>query len=168
VERIDEERAMLQAKTVLRIRRAWCRGLAAAALVLSLPACGTNVQVHGNLPDPELIAEIQPGTYARQDVVGLLGSPSTVSTFQDNKWYYIGQRTTKFAFFKPKILERNILVVAFDGDGRVSQTRSYTLVDARDIDPVDRVTPTEGREFTLLQQLLGNIGRFSQEQLDGQ
>ena len=61
-----------------------------------------------------------------------------------------------------------MLVVAFDGNGRVSGTRTYTLADARDVDPVDRVTPTEGRELTLLQQLLGNIGRFPVESLKDQ
>ena len=158
---------MLKAKTVLPVRRICCRGVAVVALMLSLPACESNVQVHGNLPDPELIEEIQPGVYGRQDIAGLLGSPSAVSTFQDSKWYYIGERTTKFAFFKPKVLERNVLVIAFDGNGLVSETRTYGLADAQDIDPVGRVTPTEGRELTLLQQLLGNIGRFSPEQLNG-
>jgi outer membrane protein assembly factor BamE (lipoprotein component of BamABCDE complex) len=156
---------MLYAKTVLQVRRARYRRLAAAAVVLLLAACGTNLQVHGNLPDPELVGEIQPGTHARQDVLGLLGSPSAVSTFEDRRWYYIGEKTTKFAFFNPKVLERSVLVIAFDGNDRVSGTKTYTLADARDVDPVDRVTPTEGRELTLLQQFLGNIGRFPVESL---
>lgn len=160
---------MPHAKTVLGVRAARCPRLAAAALALLLPAaCGSNIQVHGNLPDPELVAEIRSGSQARQDVVALLGSPSAVSTFEDDTWYYIGEKTTKFAFFKPTVLQRNILVVLFDGDGRVSGTKSYTLADARDVDPVDRVTPTEGRELTLLQQLLGNIGRFPVESLKNQ
>jgi len=157
---------MLYAKTVPQVRHARHRRLAAVAVVLLLAACGTEVQVHGNLPDPELVAEIQPGAHARQDVVGLLGSPSAVSTFEDRKWYYIGEKTTKFAFFNPKVLERKVLVIAFDGNDRVSGTKTYTLADARDVDPVDRVTPTEGRELTVLQQLLGNIGRFPAESLN--
>jgi hypothetical protein len=35
------------------------------------------------------------------------------------------------------------------------------MADAQEISPVARVTPTEGRDLTLLQQLFGNIGRFS-------
>ena len=49
-----------------------------------------------------------------------------------------------------------------------AQTRAYTLADSRDIDPVGRITPTEGRDLTLLQQLFGNIGRFSSDALQGQ
>ena len=90
----------------------------------------------------------------------LLGSPSTISTFQDRKWYYIGQKSTQFAFKKPTVLERSILVVTFDGTGYVDGKTVYGLEDGRVIDPVDRITPTEGRELTFLQQLLGNLGRL--------
>jgi outer membrane protein assembly factor BamE (lipoprotein component of BamABCDE complex) len=168
VDHADEERAMLRARSFLRVAGAWRRGLASVALALLMAACAGNVQVHGNMPDPELVAEIQPGDFGRREVAGLLGSPSTVSTFEDNKWYYVGQRISKFAFFKPKVLERNILVVSFDGNGLVEDTRTFTLADGRDIDPVDRVTPTEGRDLTIMQQLLGNIGRFSPDQMNQQ
>ncbi len=138
------------------------------ALALLLAACSGDVQVHGNIPDPELVAEIEPGSYGRRDVAGLLGSPSTVSTFGDSSWYYVGERVSNFAFFKPKVLERNVLVVSFDEEGRVATTRIYTLADGREIDPVDRVTPTEGRDLSVVQQLLGNFGRFSPDAVNQQ
>jgi outer membrane protein assembly factor BamE (lipoprotein component of BamABCDE complex) len=163
-----EEETMLRRGQPLRFPRTWRRGILIAATALLLPACGSNVQVHGNLPDPELIAEIQPGAYRREDVVDLLGSPSAVSTFEDSRWYYIGQKISQFAFLKPKVLERSILVVSFDGSGRVDGTRTYTLEDGQDIDPVDRITPTEGRDLNLLQELLGNIGRFPADSMNNQ
>ena len=136
-----------------------CLMLACAAIALS--ACGNTVQLRGNTPDPEDIAEIKPGVHSRQDIVDLLGSPSTVSTFQDRKWYYIGQKTEEIAFMKPAVLDRKVLVVTFDTSGLVEGTQSYGMEDAQDVDPVDRETPTEGRDLTLLQQLFGNIGKFS-------
>lgn len=136
-----------------------CLLLAGAAIGLS--ACGNTVQIRGNNPDPEEVAEIQPGVHSRQDIIDLLGSPSTVSTFQDRKWYYIGQKTQEVAFMKPEVLDRNVLVITFDESGLVEGTKSYTLADAQEVDPVDRETPTEGRDLTLLQQLFGNIGKFS-------
>ena len=150
------------------VSRTWRRGIIVAAAALLLPACGNNVRVHGNLPEPELVAEIRPGAYGRQDVADLLGSPSAVSTFEDGRWYYIGQKVRQFAFLRPDVLERSILVVSFDDSGRVERTRTYTLADGRDIDPVSRVTPTEGRDLSLLQQLLGNIGRFPAETFNNQ
>ncbi len=134
--------------------------LLAAGASLLLSACETPIRVRGQMPDPEIVEAISPGVQNRQDVVELLGSPSTISTFEDRKWYYIGQKSTQFAYHRPKILERSILVVTFDGTGYVDGKAVYSLEDGRDIDPVARITPTEGRELTVLQQLLGNVGRL--------
>ncbi len=129
-------------------------------LALGLGACAKDIRVRGNFPDSEVVSKINPGIHSRIDIQSLLGSPSTVSTFQDSKWYYIGQKSTQFAFFEPEVLERTVLVVSFDAAGLVETTRTYALEDGQPIDPVERVTPTEGREISILQQLIGNLGKF--------
>ena len=129
-------------------------------LALGLSACAEDIRVRGNIPDTEVIAKINPGVHSRIDIESLLGSPSTVSTFQDSKWFYIGQKSTQFAFFEPEVLERTVLVVSFDKSGFVETTQTYALVDGKTIDPVDRITPTEGRDMSIFQQLLGNLGKF--------
>ncbi len=134
--------------------------LLAGILALGLGACAQDIRVRGNFPNAEAVSKINPGIHSRIDIQSLLGSPSTVSTFRDSKWYYIGQKSTQFAFFEPKVLERTVLVVSFDEAGLVEATRTYALEDGQPIDPVDRVTPTEGREVSILQQLLGNLGKF--------
>ncbi len=134
--------------------------LLAGILALGLGACAQDIRVRGNIPDAEVVSKINPGVHSRIDIQSLLGSPSTKSTFQDSKWYYIGQKSTQFAFFAPEVLERTVLVVSFDAAGLVVTTRTYDLADGRTIDPVDRITPTEGREISILQQLIGNLGRF--------
>ncbi|MHA1151489.1 MAG: outer membrane protein assembly factor BamE [Alphaproteobacteria bacterium] len=130
-------------------------------MALGLGACAQDIRVRGNFPDEEVVSKINLGVDSRIEIQGLLGSPSTVSTFQDSKWYYIGQKTTQFAFFEPEVLERTVLVVSFDASGFVETTRTYALADGQPIDPVDRVTPTEGREITFMQQLIGNLGKFT-------
>lgn len=137
--------------------------LLVGTLVFGLGACQKALRVHGNMPDPEVIAEIRPGVDDRSVVVDKLGSPSTVSTFLDDKWYYIGQKTEQFAFLQPDLLERSVLVISFEPNGLVDDTILYTLEDGQVIAPIDRITPTEGRELTILQQLFGNIGRFPTE-----
>ena len=151
---------MSQASNKRLLRRPLGAVLLAAGLAVALAACGGEVAVRGNMPDPEVIAEIQPGGDRREDVVDKLGSPSTVSTFLDRKWYYIGQKVEQFAFMAPSVVERSVLVVSFDETGTVDDTLMYTLEDGQIIDPISRKTPTEGRELTVLQQLFGNLGRF--------
>lgn len=135
---------------------------------LGLGACEQTVNVRGNMPLDEDLARLSPGVHTRNDVARLLGSPSTVSAFQDSKWYYIGQKTTEFAFFAPEVLERKVVVVSFDESGTLAETEMFDLADGKDIDPVDRETPTEGRELTFFQQIFGNIGRFSGKDEEGQ
>jgi len=133
----------------------------AGVLTLALAGCEQTVAVRGNIPKTGDLSKITPGIHSRTDVARLLGTPSTVSTFEDSKWYYIGQKTSEFAFFKPEVLERKVVVVSFDNSGMVSRTKTYDLKDGQDIDPVDRITPTEGRQITVIQQLIGNLGRFT-------
>ncbi len=144
-----------------RVGRPSCALLVTAAMALTvLSACEVPVQVRGNLPDKELVSSIEPGRHSRDQVSSILGSPSSISTFGSKRWYYIGSKVETFAFQKPKVLERNILVVSFNDAGLVDKTEALTLADGKDISPVGRITPTEGRDFTIFQQLFGNLGRL--------
>lgn len=134
--------------------------LAGLCLCIGLTACTQDIIVRGNIPDSDDVATIEPGITTRQEVAQLLGTPSTVSSFRDRTWYYIGQKQTKIAFLDPDILERSVLVIQFDDYGTVQDTAAYTLEDGEYVEVVSRVTPTEGRDFGLLEQLIGNIGRF--------
>ena len=127
---------------------------------LLLAGCVGEVEVRGNLPDPSVVEEIQPGVTTRGEVVNLLGTPSTQSTFKEDTWFYIGQRRERFAFLRPEVQERQVFEITFRPDDFVSELKAYDLTDGQDVDIVERQTPTEGREITVLQQLIGNIGRF--------
>lgn len=132
----------------------------ALATVLALSACQGRVSIRGNMPDIEDMESINPGVDTKEDIVARLGTPSSVSTFLDNTWYYIGQRVEQFAFYAPEVTDRSVLVIEFDQVGVVDDTRYLTIYDGQAIDPVDRETPTEGKELTVMQQLLGNFGRL--------
>jgi outer membrane protein assembly factor BamE (lipoprotein component of BamABCDE complex) len=140
------------------------RILLAGLLASGLVACAPQVDTRGNLPDPETVLEVQPGVHDRDQVATILGSPSTVATFEDDTWYYISRRTEKIAFFEPEVVDQQVLVVKFGQDGLVADMAVYGVEDGQVIEPVERTTPTSGRELTILQQLFGNIGRFNTAQ----
>ena len=108
--------------------------------------------------------KIAPGKQTREQVKRTLGSPSAVGAFEENDvWYYIGKRTKTVAFLKPEVLEHQVVEIRFGADGRISEVNTIDATQFVKPDPVDRVTPTEGNEFTILEQLIGNIGRFTPE-----
>ena len=137
------------------------RSCGVALLVLLLAACAARVDSRGNLPDPDGVAEIAAGALSRDQVAELLGSPSSISTFDGEAWYYISKRTESLAFFEPDVSERKVVIVRFDRNGLVNGIETLGLEHGREIKPVERETPTAGNELTILDQLIGNFGRFN-------
>jgi outer membrane protein assembly factor BamE (lipoprotein component of BamABCDE complex) len=141
-------------------RRLW-RALAPSLLLAAtLLGCSTVYNTQGELPDADDVLKIQPGSYTRNQVSELLGTPSTVGTFNDDTWYYIGRRTESTPF-STTIIDQQVLEVSFDDEGKVKDVKTYGLEDGKMVDPVSKKTPTAGREMTILQELFMNFGRFN-------
>ena len=132
-------------------------------MALSLSACESRLNTRGNLLDPERIADIQPGELSRDEVAEILGSPSSITPFGSDTWYYISQRTETFAFFSPKVIERQIVVISFNKDGKVAKVDTLGLDQGQTIDPIERTTPTHGNKMTIIEQIVGNLGRFKKK-----
>jgi outer membrane protein assembly factor BamE (lipoprotein component of BamABCDE complex) len=131
--------------------------LAAAALTA---ACAPTVGQNGFQAIDAKPADIVAGTDTKQTVLTKLGSPSTTSTFEsDNVWYYISQVTEKYTYNRPQVTQRNVTEITFNDAGQVSEVKTLGLDDGQRIAMNDRETPTRGREMTILEQLLGNVGR---------
>lgn len=135
----------------------------AAALVLgtALAACQPMVANHGHRLDVEALAEIRPGMTSREEVMRLLGSPSSTSAFDDGTWYYVSQRKERMSFYQEQLVEQDVVAVHFDERGLVAAVDHHGLSDARAVRPVAETTPTHGNEVSIVQQFLGNLGRFS-------
>lgn len=137
--------------------------LAPLAMAVLIVACSPIVDSRGNLPEGEELDKIKVGATSREQVASLLGSPSSVATFDDNTWYYISKRTETVGFFRPEVIEQKVLTVRFDEAGLVKEVAQVGKDDAAEIDPVSRTTPTSGQTFSLWQQLFGNLGRFGDQ-----
>ncbi len=126
--------------------------------VLSIAGCAPEINIRGHAPNPDSLAQIKPGQQTRNQVLDLLGSPTSVGAFEDTHWYYISRRTEHLAFFEPEVVETQVVMVEFDTAGFVKQVAHLPSEDIREVELVERKTPTKGREFSFLQQILGNIG----------
>src|SRR5690242_7787470 len=106
-----------------------CTLLPATAFLASflVAGCETNIDNRGFAPTPGSVEKLELKTQSREDVVRLIGSPSSVATFNPSVWYYITQKQEQFAFFKAQILDQKVLQLAFDESGRLQTIKSYDL-----------------------------------------
>jgi outer membrane protein assembly factor BamE (lipoprotein component of BamABCDE complex) len=135
--------------------------MAMALAAAGLGACVSSLDQRGHLPEPDKLAEIHPGTTTRDEVAKILGNPSSTGIFDSKNWYYISRKTKQVAFFDPDVLDQQVYVVNFDDKGVVRAVDHKDLKDGREIEPAPGATPAPGRELTFVEQILGNIGRFS-------
>lgn len=138
--------------------------LALGLTLVVVAGCEEQIDVRGNRPDPEVVATLKPGQSTRAQVETALGTPSTVSTFDGEIWYYVSGRLRTVSFMKPELLERTVFAIRFNGQGVVEDIRQLDASDGKPVSIVQRETPTKGKELTLIQQLIGNIGKFGGDQ----
>lgn len=142
------------------------RSLLACVVLGIATGCSPTIDARGNQPAPERLAEVKPGRFTKADVMALLGTPSSTSAFGDEHWYYISSKMETFAFFKPEELEREVVEIDFDRKGTVTTVRQLGLQDGKQITISTRETPTAGRDMSVLEQLLGNVGKFNTKAKD--
>ena len=133
----------------------------ALAGAVGAAACTPTVTTHGHSISATALATIQPGVTSREEVTRLLGSPSTIGTFDTERWFYVSQRNEVMSFYKADVTAQDVVQIEFDANGIVKDVRTHGLEMAQNIDPDPNKTRTMGNELTALQQLLGNIGRFN-------
>jgi outer membrane protein assembly factor BamE (lipoprotein component of BamABCDE complex) len=134
--------------------------LAALAAIFALSAC-KNTQLVGYTFKNEKLDQIKPGETTQSYIVNTLGTPSVVSTYGENTWYYIGAEYETLAFLAPKIKNQKIFAIVFDENNRVKSVKEYSEKDAKDIKIVSEITKTEGRDVGMLGELFGNVRRFN-------
>jgi outer membrane protein assembly factor BamE (lipoprotein component of BamABCDE complex) len=130
--------------------------------VALLCSCTPTTHTRGNIVQDYQMSEIHSGVDTKTDIMRKLGSPTTTSPFNEDIWYYIGQTTQKKGILDESVVEERILVISFNDQGIVDQI-SDVENGRENIPYVREKTPTSGNEMTVLQQLMGNIGKFNPE-----
>ncbi len=129
--------------------------------LLALAACTPNVQTRGHIGEATAYASVVVGQTTRDQVRTMLGSPSSASSFGEETWYYVTSTKESVAFFKPEITSQSIVRIIFSTDGVVRTVERFNAADMQHVAFAARETKTEGQELTVIDQLLGNMGKFN-------
>ena len=84
-------------------------------------------------------------TTNKNDIIKILGPPSTKSTFDNDVWIFIERKTTTKKLFKlarKKILVNNVLVLEIDSYGLLVKKEFYNMEKMNDLDFSKRKTET--------------------------
>tara|TARA_B100000242_G_scaffold285232_1_gene249452 strand:+ start:449 stop:922 length:474 start_codon:yes stop_codon:yes gene_type:complete len=69
------------------------------------------------------------------DILNILGEPSTKSTFDKDVWIYIERKITNSHFFgKRELVVNNVMVLEIDEMGILAKKEFYNIDDMKDID----------------------------------
>ncbi len=127
--------------------------------VLLLSACSNEyfVQTEGNMPSKDDIMAIKRGM-GQSEVRKLMGSPSVVSSLDHRTWIYMNSTMERMAFFEPKELDRNVVAIEFDHDGKVQKVVQLTQENGKTITVSSDETPVMGNEQTFMEKYFGGVG----------
>lgn len=140
--------------TGFRVRTAL--GIAAVlGLAVTLAGCFTATYQRGYVLDEAALAQVPQGS-SQEQVLLVLGTPSTVATVSGETFYYISQKSQRTAFLNPEITDQRVLAVYFDQGRRVERLANYGMKDGKVFDFISRTTPTGGQETNIIRQMLSS------------
>jgi outer membrane protein assembly factor BamE (lipoprotein component of BamABCDE complex) len=123
--------------------------LVLGALGTSLGGCITQTYQRGYVIQEGALDQIPLGA-SQEQVLIVLGTPSTVATISGEVFYYISQRTEQTSFLPQRETDRRVIAVYFDRNRKVERLANYGMKDGKIFDYVSRTTPAGGQEQSLL------------------
>jgi outer membrane protein assembly factor BamE (lipoprotein component of BamABCDE complex) len=120
---------------------------ATVALGLLLGGCFSETYQRGYILPEGALEQIPIGS-TQEQVLIVLGTPSTVATVSGEAFYYISQRSERPVGFMPqKVVDQRVVAIYFDKNRRVERLANYGLKDGKVFDFVSRTTPTGGKDY---------------------
>lgn len=129
---------------------------------LVLAGCGSfgeTLQRGYVLPDGAL--EQIPIGATQDQVLIVLGTPSTVATVDGDAFYYISQKAERSAAFLPhEVVDQRVIAIYFDKDRKVTRLANYGVKDGKIFDFLSQTTETGGQNLNYLRGIFGNFKMF--------
>ena len=96
----------------------------------------------------------------KNDLIKLIGPPSSVSDFDNNKWFYIERLKTNQSLIKlgnQKIEKNNVLIVQLDNSGIVREKKLLDLENMKDIKYLNATTEKDFKNESVLYNIFSSL-----------
>jgi outer membrane protein assembly factor BamE (lipoprotein component of BamABCDE complex) len=144
----------LSSKAVLR-RATRLAPVLALVCGVALSGCGrfTETFQRGYVLQEGALEQIPIGA-SQEQVLIVLGTPSTVATINGEVFYYISQKAQRAAaFLNQEVIDQRVIAVYFDGNRKVRRLADYGLKDGKVFDFVSQTTTTGGQDLSYVRNL---------------
>ena len=130
--------------------------------VLFITGCSSNKvsKNHGFISLDNKLEKIVINKSNKNDIIEVIGYPSSISKFNSNKWFYIERKQTNQSLFKlgiKKISKNNILVIEFNNKGLVKNKKLVNLNDMNDLKYVKKITTKEFEQDNTIYNIFSSL-----------
>lgn len=129
-------------------------------ITIGLQSCQT-VDMQGQYVDNQAIEELKTKAFSKEQVIELIGTPTTIPDYSKDTWYYIQRGLARRAWFEPKVVEQRIVKIRFNSQGMVEEVDFLQNGSNEQVQVVSEYTKTYGTELNGIQKFVKNIGRFN-------
>ena len=115
---------------------------------------------HGSKSLEKKFSSIEKNKTNKNDLVKIIGQPSTISDFNTNKWFYIERLKKNQSLLKlgrQKIKKNNILIVEFDNKGILTTKKLLSLNDMKDIKYLEEITEKEFKQDNIIYNVFTSL-----------
>ena len=131
-------------------------------IILFITACSSNKvsKNHGFISLENKLENIAINKSNKNDIIKIIGHPSSISKFDTNKWFYIERKQTNQSLFKlgkKKISKNNILVIEFNNKGLVKNKRLVNLNDMNELKYVKKITTKEFEQDNTIYNIFSSL-----------
>ena len=130
-----------------------------AILFFQLNSCGLKViENHGQIYEENInFKELQVGKTTKNEIVELLGSPSTTSNFDNEQsWIYISSEFKKFIFLDGSNTDQKILILSFN-QNTLKNKELLSKNDINNIEYEETLTDSRGKKVNWIKDFFSNL-----------
>jgi len=131
-------------------------------LLLFTLNCSSNkvTNNHGFISLNEKFKKITINKTNKNDIIKIIGPPSSISNFNKNKWFYFERTKRNQSIIKlgiKKINKNNILIVEFNNRGLLEDKKILNLNDMNDLKYVENITEKDFEQNNFLFNIFSSL-----------
>ena len=96
----------------------------------------------------------------KNDLIKIIGPPSTISDFDENKWFYFERLKTNQSLIKlgtQKIKKNNVLIVELNNNGTLKNKTLLNLEDMNDLKYLKKTTEKEFENKNMMYDVFSSL-----------